>query len=97
VATRDATGTLNSVAHVADSVPIEPQPKAHHPDVARVLAGEMRYDDLSSSELQAAVRCTWSAGFAETLVGVDFESDFRAKGWTWSTLDEDGNVVTRTD
>jgi hypothetical protein len=70
----------------------EPEPQVH-PDVARVLAGEASYDDLAS-DLQAVVCAVWPACFAESIAGLDLAAEFRASGWSWSELDEQGRFVT---
>jgi hypothetical protein len=70
----------------------ESRKPAMHPDVARVMAGEARYDDVDA-EAQAAVRAVWDQGMAERVDGIDLAAEFQAQGLGWSECDEQGRVV----
>lgn len=65
-------------------------------DVAAVLAGEGRYDDLDG-EAQAVVRAIWEEHLEALRDGLDLEAEFRRSGVVgWVTADGDGVVVVHT-
>lgn len=66
-----------------------------HGDIARVLAGEMSYDDLKDDKAQAIVRAEWRARLAERLASLNLEPELRKTGRPWVVGDENGNVVIR--
>lgn len=66
-----------------------------HGDIARVLAGEMSYDDLKDDKAQAIVRAEWDARMAERLKSLNFEKEFREAGQWWVEADADGNTIIR--
>lgn len=61
--------------------------------VARVLAGEVSYDDLPG-EAQAIVRTGWDRQIAEDVAALNFTDSLRVSGKPFYTADADGNVVT---
>lgn len=64
-------------------------------DVRDVLAGAVSYDSLGARE-QAVVRTEWAERIEALRLGQNFEKEFVAAGKSWSELDDDGKVVTRT-
>lgn len=64
--------------------------------VAAVLAGSRRYDDLEPEE-QAVVRAEWAQRMDERREALDLAGRFAAAGRTWVEVDDDGNVVQRGD
>lgn len=63
-------------------------------DVAEVLAGGRRYDDLDDRE-QAIVRAEWAEGIEARIEVLDLAETFAAQGRSWVELDDDGAVVRR--
>lgn len=63
-------------------------------EIALVLAGSARYDDLSARE-QAVVRTAWSARMTGRLDALDLAAEFSTSGRTWVELDDNGEVVER--
>ena len=63
--------------------------------VKQVLAGTLGYDELESSEEQAAVRAMWDRGIKESVKNLRLDLEFAAEGREYVELDEDGRVVIR--
>ena len=63
--------------------------------ISRVLAGQQPYDTLTDQE-QAAVRSAWDDAVQESVASLDLAAERAAAGESWTELDDDGNVVTRT-
>lgn len=63
-------------------------------DIARVLAGEGDYDELSEPE-QAIVRATWRERIADRREALDFEAELLAAGDPWAEADAQGNLIVR--
>lgn len=63
-------------------------------DIARVLSGQARYDDLGARE-QAIVRAEWDHSMTELGGGLDLEKEFTAAGETWSEADPQGRTLQR--
>lgn len=62
-------------------------------DIARVLAGQMSYDELGDRD-QAVVRTAWREGIDSDLAGLDLRRHFEAEGRTrWSEADPSGTVT----
>lgn len=61
-------------------------------DIDAVLAGDMRYDDLTEDADQAAVREVWKQRAVERIANLDLETEFRARGEQYSTM-ENGRLV----
>ncbi|CCQ15705.1 putative uncharacterized protein [Rhodococcus sp. AW25M09] len=60
-------------------------------DIADVLAGRARYDDLTPHK-QAVVRAEWTEQIESAAAALDFEREFTAEGRAYVESDEDGNV-----
>lgn len=62
-------------------------------DIARVLAGQMSYDELGERD-QAVVRTAWREGVEADLATLDLRSQFEDEGRTrWSEADAAGTVT----
>lgn len=64
-------------------------------EVAAVLDGRTRYDDVNAHE-QAVVRTEWADRMSDRLAGLDFEAEATAAGEAFSELDEHGRASRRT-
>jgi len=73
---------------------LEGSPSVTQDAIARVLAGQVPYDDLSDPA-QAVVRVEWDDRVAATLAGLDFTEGLHAAGEPWAEADEDGKLVMR--
>jgi hypothetical protein len=73
---------------------LEASPSVTQDAIARVLAGQARYDDLPEPA-QAVVRVEWDDRVAATLAELDFTGRLHAAGKPWAEADEDGNLVMR--
>jgi hypothetical protein len=73
---------------------LEASPGVSQRDIARVLAGDGSYDDLSERE-QAVVRAVWSERIVTRREALNYEDQFLAAGESWSEADEHGNLVVR--
>lgn len=73
---------------------LEASPAVSQRDIARVLAGDGSYDDLSERE-RAIVRAMWSGRIAERREALNFEPELQAAGDAWAEADEQGNLVIR--
>lgn len=73
---------------------LEASPGVSQRDIARVLAGDGSYDDLSERE-QAVVRAVWEEHITSRRESLNFEEEFIAAGESWSEADEHGNLVIR--
>ena len=73
---------------------MEASPSVTQDVIARVLAGQARYDDLADPA-QAAVRVAWDNRMETTLSELDFTDELRAAGKPWAEADEEGNLVIR--
>ena len=60
-------------------------------DIADVLAGKARYDDLAPCK-QAVVRAEWTEQIESATESLDFEREFTAEGRSYVESDLDGNV-----
>lgn len=60
--------------------------------IARVLAGETRYDDAPAVE-QAVVRARWGERLDERLATLDLATKFSEQGRHYAELDDDGAVL----
>ncbi|MBY4130897.1 hypothetical protein HQO83_21100 [Rhodococcus fascians] len=60
-------------------------------DIADVLAGKARYDDLTPYK-QAVVRAEWAEQIELVTQSLDFESEFTAQGRSYVESDEHGTV-----
>lgn len=65
-----------------------------HKDIAAVLAGSRRYDDLDARD-QAAVRAEWAERMEARRDALDLAQRFAREGRAWVELDETGAVVER--
>jgi hypothetical protein len=74
---------------------VEASPSVTQEAIARVLAGQATYDDLSDPA-QAAVRVEWEDRVASRLSELDYTDRLDAAGRPWAEADEDGNLVTRS-
>lgn len=74
---------------------LEASPGVSQRDIGRVLAGDGSYDALSERE-QAIVRAEWDERVASRRTSLNFEDAFTATGESWSEVDDDGNLVTRS-
>jgi hypothetical protein len=64
-----------------------------HRDIARALAGQTSYDDLSARE-QAVVRTSWEEQIADSRAGLDLAAEFEAAGISdFVGADADGETV----
>jgi hypothetical protein len=73
---------------------LEASPGVTHGEIARVLAGEGGYDELSE-RAQAIVRVEWDTQMAERIASLNLEQEFREAGRSWVEADADGNTVVR--
>ena len=73
---------------------LESSPAVTHDAIARVLAGQARYDALDDRE-QAIVRVAWDQEIAERIGGLDLEDRLRTGGRPWAEADADGKLVMR--
>lgn len=62
--------------------------------VARVLDGEVVYDDLPELE-QAIVRATWDRRINDRADAMDLEAELRSAGRPWAEANNDGTVRMR--
>lgn len=74
---------------------LDSSPGINQRDIARVLAGDGSYDDLSERE-QAIVRVEWDSRIADRREALDLEAEFTASGDSWSESDDDGNLIIRS-
>lgn len=61
-------------------------------DVARVLAGEVRYDHVDA-DAQRRVRLAWGARITVATSGLDLATELSAEGFPWSECDAQGRIV----
>jgi len=71
---------------------IEASASIAYKDIADVLAGSRRYDELGPKE-QAVVRAEWTARMDAIRESLNMAEQFAAVGRTWVELDADGNVT----
>ena len=69
--------------------------KVSQRDIERVLAGDGSYDRLAENE-QAIVRAVWDERVAQRIAALNYETEFRARGESWSTLDDKGRVIEKS-
>lgn len=74
---------------------LEASESVSHRDVARVLLGATRYDDVPAED-QAEVRTLWAERVAARLSALNLAEDFASQGRAYVELDDDGAVVERT-
>ena len=73
---------------------LESSPAVTHETIARVLAGQARYDELGD-RAQAVVRVAWDEQIAARVAELDFTERLQAGRRPWPEADADGNVVVR--
>ncbi|WP_419926689.1 TA system antitoxin ParD family protein [Candidatus Poriferisocius sp.] len=64
-----------------------------HREIAAVLNGEARFDDLDDPRAQAIVRASWAEQMKQWRETLDLEAEFIAKGLPYAELNESGEVV----
>lgn len=73
---------------------IEESNGLNHKAIARVLAGQEKYDNLGDFD-QAAVRAAWEEEIEGAAKALNYEERFLADGESWAEADEQGNLVIR--
>lgn len=63
-------------------------------EIARILTGEVAYDDVAGGD-QAVARVAWQQQIRERAAALDLSDELAAAGRPWPEADADGNVVMR--
>ena len=92
VMSRSAAQQINHWARIGRE--LEASAVASARDIAAVLSGRARYDDLATRE-QAIVRAEWDERMVALRTDLDLEDEFTVAGDTWVEADAQGQTVER--
>lgn len=74
---------------------LEKSPTITLRNVQQVLANNGNYDALNEYE-QALVRAEWEIKIEERRESLNFADEFSSKGYSWSEIDDQGNLILQT-